>query len=323
MTHDTTPATTQLDLFGSTPCVDCESTPCVDTPDTPSALLRADLVGTLDAPEPVPTDKRLTGERQTQALLLWIHRFGWLTSRMVAALVFPTASQSWPLARRLLKRLLADKLILVRALPQGGDVYLLSVKGARLLHETTGARATSGQSLATGNALHRACGNWYLIRQVQAGLDIFTEHEIASGCAPFQTLNGKQFDGLVVHPPEDNGTRLVCAAEVENAWKNRQRRQATVDTATRHLGRDTLTRLGVDADGLDLYLARLAVVATTVDALRSMAATFQESHRLQIASESCLACVDVAVLPISPSLVAGDITTGNLWWDVVQPHSQG
>lgn len=302
-----TPASpAQLDLF--------RSTPGVATP----ALLLADLVGPLDAPEPVPEDKRLTGERQTLALLLWLHRFGWLTSRMVAALLFPTASQSWPLARRLLKKLLADKLILVRALPQGGDVYLLSVKGARLLNETTGFAATSGQSLATGNALHRACGNWFLIAQVHAKRGIFTEHEIASGRAAIQTLNGKMPDALVVH---DGG--LLTWVEVENTWKNRTRRQAVVDLATRHLGRDTLTQVGVDAHGTELYLARLAVVATHPDSLRSMAATFQASHRLQVASEACLASVDVAVLPISASLVAGEVEEGNLWWDVVLPHTRG
>ena len=309
MTHDTTIApATQLDILGSTPGVDT----------TAPALLRADLVGNIDTPESVPQDKRLTGERQTQALLVWLHRFGWLTSRMVAALVFPTASQSWPLARRLLKKLLTDKLILVRALPQGGDVYLLSVKGARLLNETTGTKAQSGQSLAIGNAQHRACGNWYLIAQVQTGLAIWTEHEIASARAPLQTLNGKMPDALVVH---DGG--LITWVEIENSWKNRQRRQSVVDLATRHLGQGKLSPVGRDANDSELYFARLAVVATGVDSLRSMAATFQESHRLLIASEACLASVDVAVLPVSSSLVAGEISTGNLWCDVMQPHSLG
>ena len=277
------------------------------------AHLRAELVGDLDTPEPVPEDKRLTGQRNISEVLTWLHRFGWLSSRMLAALVWPSASQSWPLARRMLKTLLADKLVLVRALPQGGDVYLLSVKGARLVQETTGAKAQSGQSLALGNVIHRACGTWYLIGQVQAGLGIWTEHEIASGRAPLQTLNGKQFDGLVRH---DGG--LLTAVEIENSWKNRSRRQAVADIATRHLGREAMTRLGVDADGVELYLARLAIVATGVDALRSMAATFQEAHRLLIASELCLASVDVAVLPVSSSLVPGEFATGNLWWDVMQ-----
>ncbi len=297
---------TQLELFVSASSVDID----------PPSFLRADLVGNLNSPEPLPEDKRLTGERHAQALLMWIHRFGWLSSRMVAALIFPTASQSWPLARRLLKKLLGDKLILVRALPQGGDVYLLSVKGARLLNEAMGAKATSGQGQTITSPLHRACGNWHLISQVQAGLHIFTEHEIASGRAPFRTLNGKQFDGLVIH---DGG--LITAIEIENSWKNRSRRQAVCDIATHHLGRDTMTRLGVDASGNELHLARMTIVATSMDALRSMAATFQESYRNRTASESCLASVDVCVLPVSPSLVPGESVAGNLWWTVMQPLS--
>jgi hypothetical protein len=286
-------------------------------PDQPNKgfALASELVGNSQNIEPPPEDRRLTGERNTFDILMWLHRFGWLTSRMLAALVWPTASQSWPMARRTLKKMLTEKLVLVRALPQGGDVYLLSVKGARLLHEATGAAAKGGQSLPTGNTIHRACGTWHLIGQVQAGLGIWTEHEIASGVAPVQTVSGKLFDGLVVH----DGGRLT-AVEVENAWKNRARRQSVVDVATRHLGRDSLTRIGFDAQGQELYLARLAVVSTSIYALRSMSATFQEAHRMLIASEMCLSCVDVAVLPVSPSLVPGESATGNLWWDVMQPH---
>jgi len=219
------------------------------------------------------------------------------------------------MARRTLKKMLTDKLVLVRALPQGGDVYLLSVKGARLLQDATGVQAKGGQSLATGNAIHRGCGNWHLISHVQAGLEIWTEHEIASGLAPVHTLSGKVFDGLVVH-----ADGLITAVEVENAWKNRSRRQSVVEIATRHLGRETMTRIGVDATGQELHLARLSVVCTSVDALRSMAASFEEAHRMLTATEMCLASVDVSVLPVSPSLVPGETAAGNLWWDVMQPH---
>lgn len=286
-------------------------------PQTPSrtCTLQPELLGNLDAIELFPEDKRLIGEKNAMTVLTWVWRFGWLSSRMIAALVWPTASQSWPMARRTLKKMLADKLVLVRALPQGGDVYLLSVKGARLLQDATGVKAKGGQSLPTGNAIHRACGNWHLISQVQAGLGVWTEHEIASGLAPVHTVNGKLFDGLVVH---DDG--LITACEVENAWKNRSRRQSVVEVATRHLGRDTLTRIGVDPAGQELYLARLSVVCTSVDALRSMAASFIEAHRMLTASEMCLAAVDVSVLPVSPGLVPGEPSTGNLWWDVIQPH---
>jgi len=268
--------------------------------------------------EPAQEDKRLTGERNVMEVLRWLRRFGWLTSRMIAALVWPTASQSWPMARRTLKKLLADKLVLVRALPQGGDVYLLSVKGARLLQDATGVQAKGGQNLAIGNAVHRACGNWHLIAQVHAGLGIWTEHEIATGVAPIHSLNGKVFDGLVLH---DGG--LITAVEIENAWKNRSRRQAVVAVATRHLGRDRMTRIAIDATGQELHLARLAVVCTCEDALRSMASSFHEAHRILTASEMCLAAVDMAVLPVSPSLVPGEVMTHNLWWDVIQPHALG
>jgi hypothetical protein len=296
-------------LYGSTLRVDPQ-------PPLEATALQAELQGTLDNLEPAPEDKRLTGERNVSDVLMWLHRFGWLSSRMIAALVWPAASQSWPMARRTLKKMLADKLVLARALPQGGDVYLLSVKGARLLQDAAGVQAKGGQSLATGNAVHRACGNWYLIGQVQAGLRIWTEHEIASGLAPIHTVNGKLFDGLVVH---DDG--LITACEIENAWKNRSRRQAVVEVATRHLGRDKMTPIGRDSMGRALYLARLSIVCTTVDALRSMAASFQEAHRMLTATEMCLAAVDVSVLPVSPGLVPGEAVAGNLWWDVLQPHA--
>jgi hypothetical protein len=110
----------------------------------------------------------------------------------------------------------------------------------------------------------------------------------------------------------------MTVVEVENTFKNRERRQAICSLATRHLGRDKLTEV---APGL--YLARLAVVCTNVDALRSIAGTFQEAHRMQTAPEGALAAVDVAVLPISPSLVPGELVCGNLWWDVMQPHLHG
>lgn len=283
-----------------------------------ASKLPSELLGHLDTPDASPGDNRLTGERNVLDVLRWCSRFGWLSSRMLAALVWPTASQSWSMARRTLKKMLTDKLVIVRALPQGGDVYLLSVKGARLLQDATGVQAKGGQSLATGNTIHRACGNWHLISQVQAGLEIWTEHEIASGLAPVHTVNGKMFDGMVVFPDG-----LVSACEVENAWKNRSRRQAVLEIATRHLGRDKLTRVGVDATGQELHLARLSLVCTSVDALRSMAASFKEAHRMLTANEMCLASVDVSVLPVSPSLVPGEPVTGNLWWDVMQPHLLG
>jgi hypothetical protein len=41
----------------------------------------------MDTPEPQPLDKRLVQERNRTAVLHWLWRFGWLTSRMISALV--------------------------------------------------------------------------------------------------------------------------------------------------------------------------------------------------------------------------------------------
>ena len=147
---------------------------------------------------PVTLDKRLVGERNRTDVLTWLARFGWLTARMVPALVWADAAQGQAMARRTLKALADDKLIITRPLPKGGAAYLLSAKGAKLLHEQTGMAAESGNALALGNPVHRAYSNWYLIRALQRGLSIVTEHEIATERGPCRVLKGKQADGLVI-----------------------------------------------------------------------------------------------------------------------------
>lgn len=143
-------------------------------------------------------DNRIVQERNRTAVLLRLWRFGWLTSRMIAALVWPDAAQSLAMTRRTLKALVDEKLVIGRALSKGGAAYLLAAKGARLLQEQTGLEAQSGNALAIGNPVHRACSNWYLIQAVHRGLDIVTEHEIATERGPCRVLRGKQADGLVI-----------------------------------------------------------------------------------------------------------------------------
>jgi len=96
-------------------------------------------------------DKRLTGEQNTLAILTFLHRFGWLTSRMIAALIWPEAKQGAAMARRTVRALAEQKLILKRALPEGGDCYVLSASGARWLSEREGmaTKAAPACSLAT------------------------------------------------------------------------------------------------------------------------------------------------------------------------------
>lgn len=278
-----------------------------DTTTFPTAVLPTGTPA--DDSAPATMDKRVIGERNRTDVLTWLARFGWLTGRMLTALVWPDAAQGQAMARRMLKALADDKLIITRPLPKGGAAYLLSAKGARLLTEQTGMVAESGNTLALGNPVHRACSNWYLIRAVQQDLAIVTEHEIASERGPCRVLKGKQADGLVI---ADDGacTWLEC----EHSAKSRPERHKTVALVADCLGGERQVEI---APGL--WLARLAVVATNEQALRWMAASFLDAHRNGILRDSQVADVDACLLPVSESLVPGDAVDGNLWWHVLVP----
>ncbi|MFL9922596.1 hypothetical protein PQR75_46800 [Paraburkholderia fungorum] len=254
-------------------------------------------------------DKRIIGERNTLAILAHLNRFGWLTSRMLSALVWPTARQAPAMSRRAVKALVDDKLILRRPLPEGGDCYTLSAAGARVLNEAAGLTATSGASLPLGNTVHRACANWYVIGHINEGTAVWTEHEIQTGRAPVVSVDGKVPDALL-----DTPFGLVWV-EVENAWKNRKERAKVVHFSSRHL--PTGNRLAELAP--DLYLVRVAIVATNTDALRAMCRSFNEAFLQGDISESQAADVDLVLLPVDRSLVAGEPVSGSLWYDGLLP----
>lgn len=257
-------------------------------------------------------DKRLIGERNTLAILGFVHRFGWLTSRMLSALVWPTASQAPAMARRTVKALVDDGMLLRRPLPDGGDCYTLSAAGARFLNDAAGTLASSGASLPLGNPVHRACSNWYLIHHLNDGTAVWTEHEIQTGSAPFTTIDGKVPDGLL---ELDEGLVWV---EVENAWKNRKERQKVVTFCERHLlPNSQLCELAPNR-----YLFRIAIVGTSTDALRAMVRSFEDAHATGLLRDGQAGDIDLVLLPVDKSLVAGELVTVNLYWDALCPAGQ-
>lgn len=264
--------------------------------------------GTADD-EATSPDKRIVQERNRTATLYWLARFGWLTSRMLAALVWPDAAQSLSMARRTLQALTAEKLVISRPLTKGGAAYLLAARGARLLKEQEGVEAQSGNALPIGNPIHRACSNWYLIRAVQQGLAIVTEHEIATERGPCRVLMGKTADGLII---ADGGA--VVWLECEHAQKSRSERHKVTALVRDCLGGERQVEV---APGL--HLARVAIVATNEQALRWMAASFRDAHRGGVLSDGQIADVDACLLPVSESLVPGEALDGNLYWDILVP----
>lgn len=255
------------------------------------------------------TDKRLVGERNTLAILTYLQRFGWLTSRMLSALVWPAAKQGPAMARRAVKTLTDDKLVLRRPLPDGGDCYTLSAAGARSLNDAVGLAATSGASLPLGNTVHRACANWHVIRHINEGTTVWTEHEIQTGRAPVVAVDSKVPDALVDTP---FGLTWV---EVENAWKNRQERGKLVRFCARHL--PTVSRMSELATGH--FLFRVAIVGTTPDALRAMCRSFADAYTGGELRESQATDIELVLLPVDKSLVAGKPVTGSLWYDALSP----
>lgn len=255
-----------------------------------------------------PLDKRIVGELNRRKILSMLFRFGWLTSRMVAGLVWGQASQAWPMARRTLKTMQDDGMVIKRALPQGGDAYLLSARGARSLKENEGLEASSGQGLTLGNPVHRACSNWFLIDALHKGWDIVTEHEIATDRSPVRVLDGKQPDGLLL------GDNEAVWVEVENAWKAVKARQAVVDFCGRHLDHDPMTMITPDYP-----LRQVTIVSTNMDALRHISGTFQQAYRAGSLREAQLQMVNVSLMPISRSLVPDEAVDGNLWFDIMLP----
>ena len=240
-------------------------------------------------------DKRIIGEQNTLAVLMYLHRFGWLTSRMLASLVWPAAKQSPAMARRTVKAMADQKLIIKRALSEGGDCYTLSATGARWLNEQEGIGAKSGASLQLGNPVHRACANWYLIDQIQQGNRVWTEYEIQTGRTPVGNVSGKVPDGLVDTP---FGLTWV---EVENAWKNRAERAAIVRLCQRCLfTRDQMSELAPD-----FYLFRVAIVSTNLDALRAMHRSMMDAHTVGELTETQAGAIELVHLPVDKSLVAG------------------
>jgi hypothetical protein len=256
-------------------------------------------------------DKRIIAERNATQILTYLFRFGWLTALMLAALIWPRKSQGIAMARRTLRRLVAEKMVIRRELPEGGHCYVLAANGARRLREELGLDAHTGQSLKLGYQRHRAASNWYLILKMLEGLPVWTEHEIQSDSAGDVAYCGKVADGFV---QTENGFIWL---EVENTWKNRAERSRIVQLVKDNLGRgDASGPAAVDG------LCRVAIVATNETALRLMAKSFAEGYLDGTVRDAHLTEVEAVLLPVSAGLVPGEVRRQDMWWDVVRPLVQ-
>lgn len=177
-------------------------------------------------------DGRLIAEANELRLLRALHRFGWLTARQIARLLWPGQRQGRRMAQRTLRRLGEQGLILPRRLPYGVIGYVLGAGGARVLRarDATQTHVRGGRDLKLKHPYHRAIANDYLIDKAleldacigDETVGIWTEHEIQRGLAPSPEAypEGKKFvpDGMWYQGP------MTSWIEIENAAKSRRRK---------------------------------------------------------------------------------------------------
>lgn len=183
-------------------------------------------------------DGRLVAEQNQQAVLNWLHRFGGLTTRQLARLVWPGKSAGQRMAQRTIGRLERQGLVLERSLFTGGKIYVLAEGGARLLRElgTPNVSVRGQRDLQFRKPMHRMISNDFLIdwrnQQISQGVTkpgIWTEYEVQRGLAPYPTvaINKKLKipDGII---QRDN---RVIWIEVENTYKSPKEIGRVIETA--------------------------------------------------------------------------------------------
>jgi hypothetical protein len=184
-------------------------------------------------------------ERNEQTVLHWLARFGWLTSRQVARLVWPHASQAHRMAQRTLARLTARGDVLRRELPNGhGIAYVIGERGVRRLDGTDAENTPfrGGRAQKFHAPIHRAICNDYALdflayastRTSALEHAVYTEMEIQRGLAPAPEL---LYEGRL-HVPDlllQEGD-LYTWVETEHTPKKKRRLDDLVAFADHMLG---------------------------------------------------------------------------------------
>lgn len=180
-------------------------------------------------------DGRAAARDNEIRVLRALHRFGWLRTRDLAALVWqrwarnpaveprlkpptPTAA-SLRMAQRTLRRLRDKRLVLNSRAPDGSLIYALAEGGARTLQQI-GVDAATGKNLmrsfSSAHFRHRCITNEIAVSAIIEGFRVATEREIAQGL----WLGGE--DGIAGKKPDAllRGNASVWWIEVERSRKN-------------------------------------------------------------------------------------------------------
>ena len=173
------------------------------------------------------SNTRLTAENNELGVFFYLHRFGWLKTRQIAALVWPkSADGGYSMAQRTLRRLKLAHKVIPKLAPDGATIYALGRGGAKQLHDHEGleyAKTTRDCMRSLPAYDHRALANDIAIGWIAQGKKAWTEHEIQAGRAPLKVLRGKIPDVLLDWTEKTLAAddEIVLAwVEIENSWKS-------------------------------------------------------------------------------------------------------
>lgn len=181
-------------------------------------------------------DGRIVATKNETRVLRALHRFGWLRTRDVAALIWapwqkhPTGQPSFApvaasssglrMAQYTLRRLADARQVLRGRGPDGSVLYALAEAGARRLRQI-GVPAVSGKDIVRGFSSayfrHRAVANEIAISAIAQGFRVGTEREVAQDrwFGGASGIAGKKPDVLL----SDRGN--VTWVEVEKSVKRK------------------------------------------------------------------------------------------------------
>jgi hypothetical protein len=184
---------------------------------------------------PLTLDGRIRAEQNEVRVLRALHRFGWLTAKNLAALLWnpwvsclvqtprlepaEVRASGLRMAQRTLARLVRSNQILRAPAPGGHVIYGLAEAGANRLVKI-GAPASTAKDLirrfSAAHFEHRNTANLVAIRAIVDGFKVSTEREIAQD----KWLGGA--DGIAGKKPDVliRMGKLVWWAEIEKSRKN-------------------------------------------------------------------------------------------------------
>lgn len=216
-------------------------------------------------------------EREVQ-ILRALHRFGFLRTKDLAALIWQRwASNALPggpslkppvatetglrMAQRTLRRMRHGRLVLSTQAPDGSIVYALSEAGARVL-QGLGVPAITGKSqvrsFSTSHFRHRCIANEIAISAILEGYRAATEREITQGL----WLGGKQ--GIASKLPDcflHDGAAAAFWVEIERSRK-RASDHARLRSTLEAFKNDALRQSGSVLLGNKLSWAKVVFICT-------------------------------------------------------------